>query len=116
MQRLAILLLLSLVAPAQQPIAIHAGRLLDVRTGAARNSVYILIQDDKIAAVETSPPPAGVRVIDLSKQTVLPGLCDCHAHMLGNPKDWSPGAGLRMSSAQNALWGARNLRAWLERG
>src|SRR6478609_6359844 len=62
MQRLAILLLLSLVAPAQQPIAIHAGRLLDVRTGAARNSVYILIQDDKIAAVETSPPPAGVRV------------------------------------------------------
>src|SRR4051794_10367827 len=107
MQTLAIVFLLSLAAAAQQPIVIHAGRLLDVRTGAARNNIYILIQGDKIAAVETNPP-SGVRVIDLSKQTVLPGLCDCHAHVLGDPKDWSPGAGLRMSSAQGSLWGARN--------
>jgi YgjP-like, metallopeptidase domain len=27
--------------------------------------------------------------------TVLPGLIDAHDHILGNPKDWSPTAGLR---------------------
>jgi imidazolonepropionase-like amidohydrolase len=41
---------------------------------------------------------------------VLPGLVDCHAHVLGNPKDESPTSGLRMSSPQSALWGVRNLQ------
>jgi imidazolonepropionase-like amidohydrolase len=113
-QRLAILFLLSLSATAQQ-VAIHAGRLLDVQTGNIRNDVYIIVQGDKIRAIETSPP-AGVKVIDLSKHTVLPGLCDCHAHVLGDPKDWSPGHELRMSSAQKAIWGVRNLHEWLDRG
>lgn len=115
MHRVAIFFLLLLPATAQQRVTIHAGRLLDVRTGESRNDVYIVVQDDKIAAIERSAP-AGVKVIDLSKQTVLPGLCDCHAHVLGNQKDWSPTAGLLMSSAQSALWGARNLREWMARG
>src|SRR5947209_17102753 len=101
MQRLAILFLLSLSATAQQRLAIHAGRLLNVRTGDTRSNVYILVVGDKITAVERSAP-SEVKVIDLSRQTVLPGLCDCHAHLLGNPKDWSPSAGLLMSSAQSA--------------
>lgn len=115
MQKLTLLLLLSVPAAAQGRVAIHAGRLLDVRTGDSRNDVYILVQDDKIAAIE-GRAPAGVRVIDLSKQTVLPGLCDCHAHILGDQKDNSPAAGLLMSSAQKALWGVRNLHEWLDRG
>jgi predicted amidohydrolase YtcJ len=92
MQRLAIFFLLLLLAAAQHRVTIHAGRLLDVRTGGYRNDVYILVQDDKIVAIESSAP-AGVNVIDLSKQTVLPGLYDCHAHVLGDPKDWSSTAG-----------------------
>ncbi len=115
MRAFALLLPVLLPAAAQQRVAIHAGRLLDVRTGNTRSDVYISVQDERIGAIERSAP-AGVRVIDLSRQTVLPGLCDCHAHILGDPKDWNPTAGLRMSSAQGALWGARNLREWLERG
>jgi imidazolonepropionase-like amidohydrolase len=115
MQRLLVLFLLPLLAAAQERVAIHAGRLLDVRSGGYRNDVYILVQDDKIASIEGSAP-TGVRVIDLSKQTVLPGLCDCHAHVLGNQQDWSPTAALLMSSAQGAIWGVRNLREWLSRG
>src|SRR6516225_3208440 len=115
MQRLSVAIVFPIALIAQERVAVHAGRGLDVRTGSYRTDVYIVIQDDKIAGIQSNAP-AGVKVIDLSQQTVLPGLCDCHAHTLGDPEDWSPTSDLRMSSAQSALWGVRNLRAWLERG
>jgi imidazolonepropionase-like amidohydrolase len=55
-------------------------------------------------------------VIDLGDTLLLPGLDDCHAHILGNPKDLSATASLRMSSAQGALWGYRNLGIWMAHG
>jgi len=105
----------STVSDSTAAVTIHAGRLLDVRTGESKPDVYILVQGDRIVSIERRAP-VGAKVIDLSKQTVLPGLCDCHAHVLGNQKDFSPWSGLLMSSAQSALWGARNLREWMERG
>ncbi len=96
-------------------LAVKAGRLLDVRTGEVRTNVFIVIDKDRIVNLTAAPPP-GVPVIDLPNVTVLPGLADCHAHILGNLKDLSPTATLRMSSAQGALWGARNLRVWLSKG
>jgi len=47
---------------------------------------------------------------------VVPGLIDSHAHVLGNPKEQASTAGLRMSSAQKAIWGVRNLQIWLDHG
>jgi imidazolonepropionase-like amidohydrolase len=43
-------------------------------------------------------------------------LIDSHAHVLGNMKDQSSTAGLRMSSAQSAIWGVYNLQTWLAHG
>jgi imidazolonepropionase-like amidohydrolase len=96
-------------------LAIHAGRVLDTRTGNYTTNVFIVVEGDRIASIDASAP-AGVPVIDLSSQTVLPGLADCHAHILGNEKDASPTAGLRMSSPMAALWGYRNLQIWLDHG
>jgi len=96
-------------------IAIHAGRLLDVRTGNYASNVYILVEGDRIASVGAAAP-AGASIIDLSSQTVLPGLADSHAHILGNPKNQSATASLRMSSPMAALWGYRNLQVWLDHG
>jgi imidazolonepropionase-like amidohydrolase len=96
-------------------VAIHAGKLLDVRTGNYASNVYILVDGDRIVSIGATAP-AGVPVIDLSNSTVLPGLADCHAHILGNPKDQSPAGGLRMSSPMAALWGVRNLQIWLDHG
>ena len=119
-----ILLLLTYVGvPAQQPqlapasarIAIKAGRLLDVRTGKVATNVFIIIEKDKIMSLGSSAP-AGVPVIDLSNQTVLPGLVDCHVHLLFNWKDQSSAAVLRMSSPQGALWGWHNLQTYLNGG
>src|SRR5438128_12032235 len=73
-------------APAPTRVAIRAGRLLDVRTGRVASDVVILIEDDRIASVGGAVP-SGMRVIDLSGLTVLPGLVDAHAHVLGNPKN-----------------------------
>ena len=102
-------------SPTPEPVVIKAGRLLDVRTGKIANNVFISIENHRIKNVG-SEAPAGVRVIDLSNAFVMPGMVDCHAHVLGNLKDLSPASSLRMSSPKKTLWGARNLRGWLEKG
>ena len=95
--------------------AIHAGRLIDVRTGRVTTNVYVLLNKDRILRISESAP-ADVPTIDLSRYTVVPGLIDAHAHVLGDPKDQSSASGLRMSSAQKALWGVHNLQTWLDHG
>lgn len=100
---------------AKATAAIRAGRLIDVRTGRVTANVYITIANDRIVGIADFVP-ADIPMIDLSKYTVLPGLIDCHAHVLGNQKDQSSASGLRMSSAQKALWGVHNLQTWLDHG
>jgi len=95
--------------------AVLAGRLIDVRTGHVSTNTYIVIEKDRIARIDTAAPK-GIKIIDLSKYTVVPGLIDCHAHVLGNPKDQSSASPLRMSSAQAAIWGVHSLAIWLDHG
>jgi imidazolonepropionase-like amidohydrolase len=66
---------------------VRAGRLFDPRTGTLLTNQTIVIRGDRIVEVGASPQiPAGARTIDLSRQTVLPGLIDTHLHtMTGNP-------------------------------
>jgi imidazolonepropionase-like amidohydrolase len=77
-------------APAKD-IVIHAGRLIDGVTKAERAQVSILIHDDRIVSVEPGfVAKDGAETIDLSNETVLPGLIDCHDHITsyfdgGNP-------------------------------
>jgi len=115
-------LLFTAISPAlaQQPApattkVIRAGRLIDVRTGKVTTNAYIIIEKDRVVRI-TDSAPAGASVIDLTKYTVVPGLIDCHAHVLGNQKDQSSTADLRMSSAQGAIWGVYNLQTWLAHG
>ena len=100
---------------AASPIAIKAGRLLDVRTGAITMNAFILVENGRIKSIGIAAPE-GVPLIDLSDETVLPGLIDCHEHILGNPSDLTPLADLRMSSPMKAVWGVRNLLIWLREG
>src|SRR5271157_5927731 len=75
-------------SPSRRPLAIKAGRMLDVRTGSVATNTFILVEGERIRSIGPTPP-SGVEFIDLSGEIVLPGLIDCHAHILGDPKDQS---------------------------
>jgi imidazolonepropionase-like amidohydrolase len=126
MKRLAVLLLwcaplLAQTAAAPKPLLIvKAAHLLDVRSGRTLDNQAILIDQGTIKEVGDAATIAvhapGAQILDLGSATLLPGLIDAHNHLLGNPKDLSPAQSLRTSSAQAALWGAHNLRTWLDHG
>lgn len=101
-------------------VLIKAGRLFDAVNGRMLANQAIMVEGDQIKEVGDAGTVAArslsAKVIDLSSVTVLPGLIDCHAHILGNLKDLSPTRDLRTSSAQGALWGAHNLQTWLDHG
>ncbi len=66
---------------------IKAGRLIDVRAGRVLTDQAILVVGERITAVGQTGEvvksvPKEAAVIDLSNATVLPGLIDCHTHVL----------------------------------
>jgi imidazolonepropionase-like amidohydrolase len=71
---------------APRALLVKAGRLLDVAGGKILDDQAILIEGDRVkevgpaAVIERSA--AGSEVIDLTDSTVLPGLIDCHTHVL----------------------------------
>ncbi len=73
--------------PAPTIVLIKAGRMIDTRAGRVGENQGILVEGERIKAVGpfaavSASAPAGVRTIDLSRATVLPGLTDCHTHIL----------------------------------
>jgi imidazolonepropionase-like amidohydrolase len=99
-------------AAAPHAAAIRAGRLFDSIAGRLLVDQVVLIDGDKITDVGPAPSvriPAGVRVIDLSGATVLPGLIDAHTHMFNTPK---PG----ISRETSTLIAIQNTQADLRAG
>lgn len=89
---------------------IRAGRLIDVEAGEVLTDQIITITGDRIASVEPFDESAAPDdLIDLSSWTVLPGLMDMHAHMVGNVEGSESYAALAArSAAQEAMTGVRN--------
>lgn len=66
--------------------AVHAARVLDPSSNLTVSDAYVLIHGRRIAAIAAGRPP-NVPVIDLGESTLLPGLIDCHTHLLLRPED-----------------------------
>jgi len=104
--------------PAPKRTVIRAGRVLNVRTGELRANQAIVIEGEKISQIAPSgevKATAGDTTIDLPDATVLPGLIDMHTHLTFELSSLSY-EGLKISTAREALHGARNARRTLEAG
>ena len=75
----------SIIAQGQSAkiVAIKCGRLIDGKSDGVQQNVTILIEGNTIRKVGASLQiPAEAEIIDLTNATVLPGLIDCHTHVL----------------------------------
>ena len=97
--------------------------MLDVKTGNMVRNAVVLIEGDKITAAGTALNlPEGAELIDLGDATLLPGLIDCHTHLMARiPDDPNMYVGYVVnlatkSQAFRALEGAADARLTLRAG
>lgn len=105
-------------------ILVKAARLLDVRAGHYLDNAAVLIEGDRIkevgpAAQLESHATKSAKIIDLHDATVLPGLIDCHTHLMARSTSGPDGYLLdlaKKSQAFRALEGAADARITLRAG
>jgi imidazolonepropionase-like amidohydrolase len=105
-------------------IVVKAGKLLDVRRGVYIENAAVRIVGERIkevgrASTVQSHAPKDARVIDLGHSTILPGLIDCHTHLMARIPEIPDGYTLNLatkSQAFRALEGAFDARVTLNAG
>jgi imidazolonepropionase-like amidohydrolase len=113
----ALAVLATATAPAQSaPLtAIHAARMLDVRSGRMISNGLVVVRRDTIIQVGGAAP-AGAISIDLGDVTLLPGFIDMHTHLteqIGPGFDLAP---VRLTAADEALNGVKYAKRTIEAG
>jgi imidazolonepropionase-like amidohydrolase len=114
---LGVLLLLPIFASPDQIYAIKAGRLIDGQSAEIRSNVWIVVQGNKITALdEKAAIPKEAVILDLSDKTVLPGFIDVHTHIMVDGAD-DYGADLYKNSTPfRAIRAVANVRKALWNG
>jgi imidazolonepropionase-like amidohydrolase len=95
------------LAPANQVVAIKAGRLYQPKEGRFVANQVILIRGDMITDVGPNLTiPQGAKVIDLGNAAVMPGMIDSHVHVTVGGD----------TPAERAIWSVNSVQADLDAG
>lgn len=117
-----ILFLLLAILPVQVPAqskqvtVLRAARMLDVTSGKMIEPAVIVIEGDRIMAVNPASLPKGAKETDLGDVTLLPGLIDMHTHITGQLGPDSFVRPVRDTAADEALLGVYYARKTLLAG
>src|ERR1700733_12642330 len=89
-------------------IVVKAARLLDVRKGVYLENAAIWIEGDRIKEVGRasdiqSHAPKTAHLIDLGRATLLPGLIDCHTHIMARIPEGDDGYILNLATKSQAF-------------
>jgi imidazolonepropionase-like amidohydrolase len=104
--------------PSPRRVVVHAGHVLDVKTGNTLNDQVIVIEGDKIVSIgaaASAKADLNAETVNLPNATVLPGLIDSHTHLTFEPKNLGYES-LGISVPREALSGAKNARVTLLAG
>jgi imidazolonepropionase-like amidohydrolase len=127
---LSVFITISLKAQDDQKFLIKAGKLFDSESGQFKAGMSILVNGSKIEAVKvdrdvTAAEQKDYKLIDLTQYTLLPGLIDCHTHLLNrevlHPGNNLPGLDMNKvltmeGDAYRAILGTARAKAFLEAG
>jgi imidazolonepropionase-like amidohydrolase len=99
-------------------LVLTADRVFDGVDGRCRTGTAVVLRGDRVEAlVPVAQAPAAARRLDLPGHTLLPGLVDCHTHLVGEVDGGQGYAHLvTRSSAQEVLVGVENARRTLRAG
>ncbi|GIU88621.1 MAG: hypothetical protein KatS3mg009_3136 [Acidimicrobiia bacterium] len=99
------------------PVVVRADRWVDVDAGEVRSPAVVVVDGDRIAAVNPREVPATGDEIDLGDLTLLPGLMDMELNLLlGGPSGGNPRSDVQDDPAFRTLRGTLNCRTTLLAG
>jgi len=104
---------------APEKVYVKAGHLFDATSDHLRDNVVLVIEGGRITqvapAADVSIPP-GAKVVDLSKDWVLPGLIDCHTHLEVRADQYDPINEVRATPFKGGFNGVVNANKTLMAG
>lgn len=90
------------------------GRILDAEAGLLCDGIEVLVAGNRIVAVGANLDRAGAEIVDLGGKTLMPGLIDCHVHVVAETLDlWG---NMIAPASLAALRSARVMNEALQRG